>query len=195
MSTGVEIFRYLLQTVLGLYLLAVLLRFLLQVVKADFYNPVSLFVVRVTNPALKPLRRVIPGFGGFDLAALTLAVLLQIAAIVIQLLLLGYSPGNPLMLIAWGLVGVLALLVKFYFFAILAMIIASWLAPGSYHPALLLLHQLVEPVMAPFRRILPPLGGLDLSPILVFVLINVVQILISSLARGLGMPAGLAIGL
>ena len=195
MNTGVDIFRYLLQTALGLYLLAVLLRFLLQMTKADFYNPVSQFVVRVTNPVLKPMRRVIPGFAGIDLASLLLAVLLQLAAIVIQLLMLGYSPSNFLLLISWSVVGVLALVVKFYFFAILAMIIASWLAQGSYHPALLLLYQLTEPVMSPFRRLLPAIGGLDLSPILVFVLINVVEIMIRGIAQSLGMPSGLAIGL
>ena len=195
MTTGVQILRYLLQTFLGLFLLLVLVRFLLQLVKADFYNPISQFIVRATNPVLKPLRRLIPGLGGMDLASVVLALGLQALAIAVQLMLLGFSPGNPLLLISWAFIGLLALLVKFLFFAILAMIIFSWVAPGSYHPALMLLRQLTEPVMGPFRRLLPPLGGLDLSPILVFVLINVAEILIAGFAHRLGMPAGLAIGL
>jgi YggT family protein len=90
---------------------------------------------------------------------------------------------------------VAGLLLNVYFFALLAMIILSWVAPGSNHPAIYLLHQLTEPVMAPFRNALPPMGGLDFSPILVFILINVLQIALRHLAAGAGMPAGLVIGL
>jgi YggT family protein len=85
-------------------------------------------------------------------------------------------------------------LINIYFFAILAAIVLSWIAPRSHHPAIALLYQLTEPVMAPVRRLLPPLGGLDLSPILVFLAINVLEILLHGIANAIRLPAGAVIG-
>jgi YggT family protein len=190
-----DILVYLIQTLLGLFLLAMLLRFLLQLVRADFYNPICQFLVKVSNPLVLPLRKVIPGYAGLDLASLLLAVLLQLLAIVAILLLSGNGiPSLPLLLI-WSILGVISLLVNIYFFALLAMIILSWVAPGSNHPAIYLLYQITEPVMAPLRKLLPPMGGLDFSPILVFVLINIIQIALRHLADGVGLHPALVLGL
>ncbi len=190
-----EILVYLVQTLLSLYLVTMLLRFLLQLVRADFYNPISQFIVKVTNPLVIPLRRVIPGLGGIDVSSLLLALLLQFAAIVALLLINGLSPPGVFLLLAWSVLGVVGLLVNIYFFALLAMIILSWVAAGSRHPAIYLLYQITEPVMAPFRKVLPPMGGLDLSPILVFVLINIIQIALRHLAQGAGLHPALVLGL
>lgn len=190
-----EIINYLVQTALGLFLFAVLLRLMLQLTRADFYNPVSQFVVRITNPVLLPLRRFIPAIGRLDTASVVLAVGVQTVSIMASLALMGYRPANLLILLVWSLIGVASLVVNLLFFGILALIIFSWIAPGSYHPALALLHQLTEPVMAPFRRLLPAIGGLDLSPILVFVVINVLGKLLSALAMQFGMPSGIVPGL
>jgi YggT family protein len=164
-------------------------------VRADFYNPISQFLVKITNPLVVPARRLIPGLGGIDLASLLLAVLLQLACIIAMLLLHGLGLPNIFILLAWSLLGVLSLLVNIYFFALLAMIILSWVAPGSNHPAIYLLHQITEPVMAPFRKALPPMGGMDFSPILVFILINVLQIALRHMAAGVGLHPALVIGL
>jgi YggT family protein len=102
---------------------------------------------------------------------------------------------NPLLLLIWSALGIVAMVVNIYFIAILASIVLSWVAPGSYNPTVVLIHQLTEPVMAPFRKLLPPMGGLDLSPILVFLLINVVQIVLRHLAAGIGLPHQLVLGL
>lgn len=186
MSAIYAVSIYLVQTLLSLYLIAMLLRFILQLVRADFYNPISQFVVKVTNPLVIPMRKIIPGFGGLDIASLSLAIILQIVGIAaIFLLRLGAVPA-PSLLIAGGLLGVVALLVQMYFFALLAMIILSWVAQGSRHPAIHLLYQITEPVMAPVRKVLPPMGGLDFSPILVFILINVIQIVIQHMAAAVG---------
>ncbi len=190
-----EILTYLLQTFLSLFLLLVMLRFLLQVVRADFYNPISQFLVKVTNPIILPLRKVVPGMWGLDMAALLLLVVVQIAGIVAMLLLNGFALPNPLVLLIWSLVGIAALVVNFYFFALLAMIILSWIAPGSRNPVVYLLHQVTEPVMAPFRRLLPAMGGMDFSPILVFIGINVAQIMLRHLAVTVGLHPALVIGL
>lgn len=195
MSAVSEILSYLVQTLLTLALLAVVLRLLLQLVRADFYNPVSQFLARLTNPLVLPLRRVVPSLGGLDLSSLLLALVLQMAAIVALLALNGVGPPNIVLLLVWSVLGVVGLVVNIYFFAILAMIILSWIAPASRHPALLLLFQLTEPVMAPFRRMLPNMGGLDFSPILVFILINIIQIALRHMAAGVGLHPALVIGL
>jgi len=195
MAAVSEILVYLIQTALTLYLLAMLLRFLLQLVRADFYNPISQFLVKITNPLLLPLRRILPGYGGLDLASLLLAVLLQLLGIIVLLALYGYGPPPIAPLLLWSFLGVLGLLVNIYFFALLALIILSWIAPHSHNPAVHLLQQITEPVMAPFRRVLPPMGGLDFSPILVFILINVIQIALRHMAGAVGLPAQLVIGL
>jgi YggT family protein len=190
-----EIMVYLIQTVLSLLLLAMLLRFLLQLVRADFYNPISQFLAKVTNPLVLPLRKVIPGYGGLDLASLFLAVLLQLLGIVAILVLNGIATPPILLLLVWSALGVIGLLVNIYFFALLAMIILSWVAAGSNNPAIHLLYQITEPVMAPFRKMLPPMGGMDFSPILVFILINVIQIALRHMANGVGLAPGLVFGL
>ena len=190
-----EIFGYLIQTLLSLYLLAMLLRFLLQLARADFYNPICQFLVKITNPLVIPLRRVIPGVAGLDMASLLLALLLQLAGIVALLLINGLALPNILLLLVWSALGVIGLLVNIYFFALLAMIILSWIAPGSSNPAIYLLFQITEPVMAPFRKALPAMGGMDFSPILVFIIINVIQIALRHMAAGMGLHPALVIGL
>lgn len=195
MSALNEIFTYLVQTLLSIYLVAMLLRFLLQLARADFYNPISQFLVKVTNPLIIPVRKVVPSIGGVDSASLLLALLLQMLSIVILITL--YKAGLPsiIQLLIWSTLGLLGLLVNIYFFALLAMIVLSWIAPGSNNPAIYLLHQITEPVMAPVRKMLPAMGGMDFSPILVFILINVIQIALRHMAAGAGLHPALVIGL
>ena len=197
MSAVIEIAIYLSQSILGLFLLAVVIRFLLQITKADFYNPISQAFVKITNPALLPLRKILPSFRSLDLSSLVLALALQATLILLLLSLSGsvISVSGASRIIIWSALGVAGLIVKIYFFALLAMIILSWVAPGSYHPAIQLLNQLVEPAMSPFRKILPPLGGLDFSPILVFILINIFEILIRNLAHEVGLKPWLVMGI
>jgi YggT family protein len=191
MGAITEVLTYLLQTVLSILLMLVLLRLLLQQARADYRNPISQFVVKVTNPLLKPLQKVVPGLWG----VVVLLLLLQVLAIASILLLGGYGLPNPLLILVWACIGLAGLLVNFYFFAILAMIILSWIAPGSTNPAVYLLYQLTEPVMAPCRRLLPAMGGLDLSPIMVFIGINIIQIFLRHAAAGVGLHPALVIGL
>ena len=163
---------YLISTLLGLYIIIVLLRFLLQMVRADFYNPLSQFIVKATNPILKPLRRIIPGFYGLDIASLVLAYMLQVVE---NFLLFSIRDIqiNPLVLL-WHSVGsLLTLILYIYFFAILVQVIISWVSPGTYNPATALIHHITEPVLRPAKKILPPISGFDLSPILVFIVINI----------------------
>ncbi len=176
---------FLVQTVFGLYIGAVMLRFLLAVVRADFYNPISQFLVKVTNPLLAPLRRVIPSLGGIDLASLVLMLVLQI----VELLIVGLIGGvsfQPVGLVVLGVAELLSLLFQIYFFTILAQVVLSWVSPGGYNPAVALLNNLNEPVLGRARRILPPMHGFDLSPIVVMVVIQLLNILLVAPITDLG---------
>lgn len=187
---------YLVQTLGSLYLLIVLLRFILQLVRADFYNPLSQFIVKATQPLVAPLRRVVPGFAGIDFASLVLALLVQLVLMSIIIKLMGYALPGVLQLVVWSLIGITALFLKVFFFALIISIILSWVAPRSSNPAALLVHQLCEPVLAPIRRILPAMGGLDLSPIFAFIALRLIDmLLIGNLAAATAMPAGLTLAL
>jgi YggT family protein len=196
MSPFSQVGILLVNTIGSLALLMFILRFLLQLVRADFYNPISQFIVRFSNPLLIPLRRVIPGFGGMDIASLVLAYSTQLVLMALILIIAGQQ-GLPWMnLFVWAGVGVLSLLVNIYFWGMIIMVIASWIAPNSYNPALILVNQILEPLVRPVRQRMPDLGGIDLSPLVVFLIIQVFQILIlNPLVAVSGMPHGLAMGL
>lgn len=150
-------------------------RFLLQACRVDFYNPISQGFIKITDPILKPLRLVIPGFRNLDIAAFLAALVLEAALHVILFTLFDRYPGNVLQIISYGFLQVLLLIIQVFWWSILVVIIASFIAPGSYHPALTLMQQVTEPLMAPARKLLPPMGGLDFSPIIVILLLGVLQ--------------------
>ena len=178
-----------LQIVSTFYMTIVLLRFLLQLARADFYNPISQFVVRATSAPLRPLRRIIPGWGGVDGAALVLAILVQMLTFILILMTLsgGLPAINPLTLLTWSVITVLSLIVKIYFWSVIAVVVVSWIAPGSSHPAIQLVSQITEPVMRPVRNVMPSLGGLDLSPIVVFLILNAISLMINEMAMAVGL--------
>ena len=165
---------FIIQTLGSLYLLIVLMRFILQLVRANFYNPLCQFVVKATQPLLKPLRRVIPSLFGLDMSSLVLALLLQILLFVVILMLNGYQ-AFTLLLLPWGLIGIFSLFLKIIFWSMIISVILSWVAPGSRSPGAELVAQITEPVLAPFRRLIPNLGGLDISPIFAFIVIQLLQ--------------------
>ena len=180
---------YVLQTLGSLYLLIVLMRFVLQLVRANFYNPLCQFVVKATQPLLKPLRRIIPSLFGLDMSSLVLAILVQLALMALTLLLTYGTTGNPLQLLIWSLIGVAALFLNIFYFAMIISVILSWVAPASHNPGAELVNQICEPALAPFRRIVPNLGGLDISPILAFMVIKLIDMLvINNLAAMTMMP-------
>ena len=172
------------QVVLGLYILSVLLRFLFQLSRADFYNPISQFLVALTNPLLKPLRRMIPGYFGIDLAALVLLVVLQLLEIYVLSWLGGLTAALLPMVLA-AVVSLVRLTINVYFYAILLRVILSWFMPYGMrnNPAGDLLVSLTEPLMRPARRLIPAVGGLDLSPIIVLVGLQLAQLALAHLLR------------
>ena len=192
MSTLSQVGMLLANTIGSMVLLIVVLRFLLQLVRADFYNPLSQFIVRFTNPALIPLRKVIPGFGGLDVASIVLALITQYLLLAILVVIATGSINIPwVSMIPWAPVTLFSLILKIYFWGLLITVIASWIAPNSYI-ALILINQILEPAIRPIRKMLPDMGGLDLSPIVVFLSIQVIEIaVLGPLVQAVGMPAGL----
>lgn len=180
---------FLVQTLFGLYIAAVMLRFLLALTRASFYNPVSQFLVKITNPPLVPLRRVIPSVLGIDLAALLLMLALQ----AVELLLVGVIRGvsfHPAGLAVLCVAELLALLFQVYFFTILIQVILSWVSPGTANPVVGLLYSLNEPLLGRARRLLPPIHGFDLSPILVMIVLQLLNIVLVAPIRDLGLALG-----
>jgi YggT family protein len=171
---------FLIQTVFGFYILAVLLRFLLQWARADFYNPLVQFLVKLTNPLLIPLRRVIPGLMGLDMAAVALMLGLKIVELVLVLSVLGQSL-DLVNLVLLAFIELVYLLLNVYIWTVIIQAILSWVSMDYRHPAVALLRQLTEPVLRPARRLLPPMGGLDLSPMVVIMALIFFRLLISDL--------------
>lgn len=182
------------QTLGSLYLLIVLLRFILQLVRADFYNPLSQFTVKATQPLLKPLRRFIPSIAGLDTASLVLAILVQLLLMMVVIIIEGANPASAgILLLAWAVIAVTSLFFKVFFFAMIISVILSWIAPGSHNPGAQLATQICEPLLAPFRKLLPSLGGLDISPIFAFIALSLVdRLVIGNLAAMTYMPAALS---
>jgi YggT family protein len=169
--------EFLVSTLFSLYIIAVMLRFLLGLVRADFYNPVSQFLVRITNPLLIPLRKVVPSIGKFDSAALLLMIVLQLAAITLILLLRGDGISSAVLVII-TLATLISLLISVYMFAIIVEVIISWMNPGSYNPVSSLLHSLTNPLLRPIRHLVPPIAGIDLSPLFAIIGLQVLRMLI-----------------
>ena len=160
---------FLVDTILGIYILLVLLRFLLQLVRADFYNPISQFIVRATNPPLVRLRRFIPGLWGVDLAALALLITMEVLRISLTAMLLGHSPRWT-GIIFLGLGELAKLAVYTVIFSIFIRALLSWFSNGLQHPITRLLGSFTEPMLRPVRRIFPATAGIDLSPLILFIL-------------------------
>jgi len=159
---------WLIAALFSMYILAVMLRLLFQWVHADFSNPISQFIYKVTNPPLMPLRRFIPGYHNLDTSALLLLITLQS----ISLLVLGLFPSMPMpsfpAVILWSIAELLGLWINIYIFGIAILAIISWVNPMGYNPIVGLIGQVTNPVMRPFRRMIPPMSGLDLSPMFAF---------------------------
>lgn len=168
---------FLIQTFFGLVLLVIMLRLLMQLVRADFYNPVSQFIVKVTNPLLVPVRRVVPGIAGIDMASVLLLLVVQCLELFLITLVVGASiqPVGLLVLAASELLG---LLLKIYLFGILIQVVLSWVNPGAYNPVSSLLYQINAPLLRPAQRLLPPIHGFDLSPMLVIVGLQLISMLV-----------------
>jgi len=182
---------YVLNTAISLLVALISLRFLLQLAQANFYNPICQGVNRFTAPFVLPFRT-LPVIGPINTGVLVAAIVIQALGAGLCFLLLGGLPGL-MQLAIWSVLSVFGVILSLIFYALFGMIILSWLAPQASHPGAELVNQVTEPFLAPFRRVVPDLGGLDLSPILLFVVINIIEAaVINGPARSLGLSSSVA---
>ena len=168
---------YLISTITDLYVTAILLRLLLQWVRADFYNPLSQFLVKATNPVLVPARRLIPSIGKLDTASVVVMLILELAQLAIISQLAPTEFGMQFLLL-FAVRKLLFTLLMTYFVLIIARFIVSWVANQSRHPLIPLIYQLTEPVLRPFSKLVPPLGGVDLSPLFALIALRFLLLLL-----------------
>ena len=169
---------YLIDTLLSLVQLAFLLRLLLQWARADFRNPLLRAIVQLTNPVLVPLRRVIPAVGRLDTASVLVVVAVALLRVSAGPLLSGIGVPPLWLWLEMAALQLLRLVLWTYLFAIFLYAALSLIAPGTYSPAQALLASLCEPVLRPFRRLIPPLANLDLSPLWAIILIRALLFLV-----------------
>jgi YggT family protein len=186
---GTNAIEFLVSTIVNLYVMVVLLRFLMQMFRVDFYNPISQFAVKVTTPLLKPIRRVIPGVAGIDVSTLLLAWLLLAAKMllfkginleVMRLDGMGVYLQNMGVgvLLYFAVVDVLIQIIDIFFFVIIVQVILSWVNPNPHSPMHALLHSLSYPILKPFKKLLPPIAGVDITPLFALLSIQVLKMLI-----------------
>ena len=177
------------QPLFSLAMLLIAVRFLAQLCGVSGYNPISMTLRRVTNVIVLPLSRLLPSGNRFSPGALLALILIQVVFIALMFGLVGQLDAfNVLQALIWSVLGAAGLLVSIIFYSVIAMIVVSFLAPQSSHPAVEFIWELTEPVMAPLRQVLPPMGGLDFSPIILFIALNVIRVSLGHMAVAVGMP-------
>jgi YggT family protein len=173
-----EAIRYIVDTLLWLLTLAFLLRFLFQLVRADFRDPMADAVVRVTNWLILPLRRVLPPVGKIDTATVLAVLLIASIRTALLLALIGEGFGDALVFLRITLIDLIDLTLRVYLFALLLYWLTSFVSPGGYAPGVRLLGQLCEPILKPVRRVIPPIGQIDFSVLWVSIAIGALLILL-----------------
>lgn len=169
---------FVVNAVAQLYLFVLLLRILLPWLGADYRNPITQAILKITSPVVVPLRRIIPPVGRVDTATVLVAFIIQYLLILLILLIFGRTAGIGAIALT-AVVDLVLLMLRLFVFAIIIRVILSWISPGGYNPALAIIHALTDRVLLPFRRIIPPLGGLDLSPLVAIILITAVTIVVA----------------
>lgn len=173
-----EISIFLLRTFANLFVIVLLLRLFMQFFRANFRNPLAQAIVQLTSPLIVPVRRIVPAIGKIDTATVLVAYVFEVIFLAALLLLIGLSPDASLLF--YGAVRLVLLSIQLYTFAIIISVILSWIAAGGHNPAAALLHDLVDPVLKPFRRVVPLIGGLDLSPLLALIVLQIANIIVSN---------------
>ncbi len=171
---------FLVSTLFNIYLMVVILRLWLQLARADFYNPFSQFVVKATQPVVGPLRRFIPAIGRLDTATLIFAVLVVMLKYITLTLLFGNGVPEIFPLFITAVASFVSEALSLVFWILIIRALLSWISQGN-NPIELVMHQLTEPFLAPIRRILPPMGGLDLSVLVAIIALQFIRILLTDL--------------
>lgn len=178
--------HFLLMTLFDIFLFLILLRFLFQFLRIDFYNPFAQAIVKLTNPILIPLRRVIPSIKGIDTASLVLLFLVCVIKLILSSLLQYHQFPAIGGLFIWSIGEMILLTLNVFFWAIIIQAVMSWLSPMPGHPIQALLYSLTNPLTQPARRFIKPISGIDFSPLAVLLVLEIVIILVATPIRHLG---------
>lgn len=173
---------FIVHSIAQLYLLVLLLRLWLPWLGADFRNPLAQAILRLTSPVVVPLRRIVPPIGRLDTATVLVAFIIEYLVLFILVLITQRTAGI-LDLTITAAVNLVLLSIHLFVFAIFVRVILSWVSQGGYNPAFAILHTLTEPVLRPLRRLVPPLGGLDISPVLAIILLLATTMILAGLKR------------
>lgn len=184
-------FVFLIETIFNLYILILMLRMILQWVGAHFYNPVSQFIVKLTNPVVKPLRQILPPLKGIDLASMIILIVLEFIKLFLVIWLKAHILPAVLGLIIMAFGDILGVVLNVFFFAIIISAILSWVNPRQYNPLTEILHLMTEPLLRPARKLIPPIAGFDISPIPVLIILQFITMLVANPLMNAGL--GLAI--
>jgi YggT family protein len=163
-----------------LYLFVLLLRLWMPWMGADFRNPIAQAILKLTSPVVIPVRRIVPPIGRLDTATVLVAFIIQYITILLVLLILGRTAGFAAIAVT-AIVNLALLTLRLFVFAIIIRVILSWVAPGGYNPAIAIIHTMTDRILQPFRRAIPPMGGLDLSPLFAIILLMAATIVIAGL--------------
>lgn len=169
---------FIVKTLLELYIITFVLRFILQWVRADFRNPITHFFVRITNPLVIPARRLIPSIDGLDTATMVIVLLLELTVTIVLINLTCMSEPYFIQIIGLTLLRIVYMTLRIYLFVILIYVVLSWISPGTFSPAASLLASIAEPVLKRFRRLIPPIAGLDLSALFALIAIQALTMLL-----------------
>lgn len=163
-----------------LYLFVLLLRLWMPWMGADFRNPIAQAILKLTSPVVIPVRRIVPPIGRLDTATVLVAFIIQYITILLVLLILGRTAGFAAIAVT-AIVNLALLTLRLFVFAIIIRVILSWVAPGGYNPAIAIIHTMTDRILQPFRRAIPPMGGLDLSPLFAIILLMAATIVVAGL--------------
>ena len=183
----------LVQFLFDFFLTMVLLRLLLQSVRANFYNPIGQFIIRVTDPVLTPLRRFIPSISGVDMASIILLFVTELLKLLFMHIISYHNVPYPAGLLIWTIGDLLRALINVFFYAILLQMILSWISPDPRQPLTQLLYRLTEPLLALARRYVRPIGGIDISPVPVMLILQLALILLANPLSNFGAMMALSL--
>ena len=170
---------FIVKSIAHLYVLLFLLRFWLPFVRANFRNPIAQGILRFTSPLIVPVRRFVPPLGRIDTATVLVTLAIECVVVFVLLQIIG-RPADPAFVVIVALSQLAILSLHLFSIAIFARVILSWFGQQTYHPLAALAGELSEPIMRPFRRVIPPLGGIDFSPMVALILLQAAVILIQA---------------
>jgi len=179
---------FIVRTLVDLYIITFVLRIIMQWIRADYRNPLTQFIVRITNPLVIPLRRIVPAAGKLDTASLIVVIILELIVSLVLINLTCNGQPAPLSVLAMTVLRTIYVMLRLYLFVLLIYVILSWVNPGTYNPVSALMSAIVEPLLRRLRRFIPPVGGLDLSALFALIGIQAVTMIlpIDRVAASLG---------